>query len=500
MGRGKDIIADILPPPLYILEAQFTVEQLQHAEPAEIPLLLEKLSSLKKDFDNRNNYWANSALDEEVKKAILGEQKTTADAFWKLVQGDFTQAIKQADTARVQLLAKEIRTIYDRHRQNVDITVKVADDYADRTLNSLNRTAVNTRWLVLILSGLGAILAVGATLLVTREIMKRLGGEPLVMQQAARRIAAGDLTEELTVTKQDTTSLFALIREMQSSLRSTISQSREAAQQLTRAAIDLVASTEQVAESTSQQSEAAAEIAASIEEVTVSISVVADNAASARELAKEAEDLSFEGKALVQEAVDGINSVSEAVTKSSKVVQDLGERSSEISTIVNVIKDIAEQTNLLALNAAIEAARAGEQGRGFAVVADEVRKLAERTAKSTVEIVAMVEAVQQGTQNAVDGMQEGQKHVAVSVASSARTGESITNIESRTQRVLETVAGISNALQEQRTASTQIAGNVEKIAQMAEENSSSVQQVSLAVNHLEILAEELKDSVERFKI
>ncbi|MBV5337239.1 MAG: hypothetical protein J0653_04540, partial [Deltaproteobacteria bacterium] len=195
-----------------------------------------------------------------------------------------------------------------------------------------------------------------------------------------------------------------------------------------------------------------------------------------------------------------INNIAESVNSSNEIIHALGEQSTQISGIVNVIKEIADQTNLLALNAAIEAARAGEQGRGFAVVADEVRKLAERTTLSTKEIASMITTVQQDTQSAVSSMGEGREQVESGVQMAAKTGESMSLVQDATHQVINIVEDISTALREQSTASLQIAQNVEKIAQMTEENSAATNEVSRSANQLEQLAVDLKASVGHFRV
>lgn len=500
MGQGKDVVADILPPPLYVLEAELAVLQLQDAKEAEITPLLTKLEALKKDYDERNTFWEKEALEPSIKKALLGEQKQAADSFWKLVLGDFVAAVKQGDGARAKQLAGEVLKLYDTHRSGVDATVKVASTYADNTLKDLQDTSLHARWLVLLMAGGGALLAAIIMMLVAREILRRLGGEPLTMVEAAFRIADGDLTVQLAVPPSDKTSLLSAIGQMQTNLRKTITQSSQAADQVAEAARSLAVSATQVSRSSSQQSEAASSMAAAVEQVTVSINHVSESAASARSLAEETGSLSTEGKDLVLNTIGEINKIADSVSKSSEVIHTLGEQSNKISSIVNVIKEIADQTNLLALNAAIEAARAGEQGRGFAVVADEVRKLAERTSLSTKEITIMIDAVQHGSQSAVQSMDEGRSQVGAGVAMAAKSGDSMARVQTATHQVIDVVEDISTALREQSSASVQIAQNVEKIARMTEENSAAIDVVSHSANLLEKLAVALKTSVGHFKV
>jgi methyl-accepting chemotaxis protein len=185
---------------------------------------------------------------------------------------------------------------------------------------------------------------------------------------------------------------------------------------------------------------------------------------------------------------------------SAKTIRELESYSGEISTIVGVIKDIADQTNLLALNAAIEAARAGEQGRGFAVVADEVRKLAERTAKSTQQITGMIDKVQSGARRAVDEMEASVKRVSDGVELAHQAGNSISSIQSASARVLQAVADIDHALKEQGVAAREIAQNVERVAQMTEHGSDASRQASGVAEDVVKLSAELKRLADLFKL
>jgi methyl-accepting chemotaxis protein len=378
----------------------------------------------------------------------------------------------------------------------------IQNGYLLLALNN-KRISAEIRNTFLVSVGVGIImliLAVLASIFITKTIMGGIGGEPSYAVEVARKIADGNLSFSINTRAGDSSSLLATIKEMQASLKSMISQTRDAATGLHEEAKSLAAISNKVADRSVHQSNAASSMSASIQEMNESISRVAENANKAHTMTNEASELSVSGASQVQSTVEKIHNIAASVSNSSLVIQDLGVHSDKISSIVNVIKEIADQTNLLALNAAIEAARAGEQGRGFAVVADEVRKLAERTAVSTNEISKMIETIQSRTHTAVLGMTEGASHVSSGVQMVEKTGESMTRIDSSTREVTAIVQEISNTLRDQNAASSNIAANVEKITQMIVDNGTADREVSQLASSLELLAGQLEASVGKFKV
>jgi len=246
MGNGKDVVADILPPPLYVLEAEMTVLQLQNAKPEAISPLLAKLVSLKKDYDDRINYWDKQSLDPSVKKALLGEQKKTGDSFWSLALGDYVAAIKHGDAVHTREVADAVFKTYITHRNAVDNTVKVASTFADDTLNSLQNTSVKVRWLVLILAGGCALFTAVALAFVIREILRRLGGEPAYAAEVAGKIAKGDLNFSVVSKPGDTTSLMASMKTMHQNLSAQIEKDQKVAAELARIKVSLDGTTTQM--------------------------------------------------------------------------------------------------------------------------------------------------------------------------------------------------------------------------------------------------------------
>lgn len=335
--------------------------------------------------------------------------------------------------------------------------------------------------------------------LLSRNIIKTLGGDPGVATAVTQRIAAGDLATPINCEASDNNSLLANIRTMQDTLRHMIATIIGHAEQVASAANQLLQASEDVANRARQQSDAASSMAASVEEMSVSIDQVRDNAEEAHSISQDAGAISQEGAGIIHGAATEMRKISEAVQSSSEIVEALGRQSDQITSIVNTIKEIADQTNLLALNAAIEAARAGEQGRGFAVVADEVRKLAERTSLSTTEIAGMVSKIQSGTRSAVASMQAGVVQVSNGVQLANQAGDSINRIRDGAEQVTRVVNGISDSIREQSMAGSEIAQKLETIAQMSEESAIAVKHTADAARQLQSLSESLHNAVAKFR-
>ncbi len=218
------------------------------------------------------------------------------------------------------------------------------------------------------------------------------------------------------------------------------------------------------------------------------------------ETATHAGEVSRQSTLVTQNASRTIESLAGTVRQSAVQVESLGQRSEEIGRVTSVIKEIADQTNLLALNAAIEAARAGEQGRGFAVVADEVRKLAERTTKATQEIAEMTQSIQHETQTAVEGMRSGAQQVADGVNLVNATQESLRQIKLEMDKTTEMVGDISHASNEQQAAMIELAQNVERVANMTEQNVVVVHQTGETVDYLNTVVTRMRKAVTQFDV
>jgi methyl-accepting chemotaxis protein len=317
----------------------------------------------------------------------------------------------------------------------------------------------------------------------------------------AQRISKGDLTGNVHVSQSDETGeLLKALSNMQNNLRDIISAMTGSSRDLAQISSVLTSSSTLFVQQANEQRDSTASMAAAIEEMSASISAESENATSADNAESESAVNSHKGLELLERMQVNMQKISTAVNQSANSIQTLSQESDHISEIVKVIKEITDQTNLLALNAAIEAARAGEQGRGFAVVADEVRKLAERTSNSTLEISGMIQSIQGNTQSSVSSMQEVVEIVNLGSTLTAEARAVMSDVEMKSGIVSGMVSEISSALKEQNVASHQIASHIEKIAQMAERNSLASQETATTAYRVNELATNMEERVSRFKL
>lgn len=349
--------------------------------------------------------------------------------------------------------------------------------------------------LVLFFIALGAIIVYFSTGLITKPIEK--------VSHRLKDIAEGegDLTKSLEVTSNDEIGELAKwFNVFVAKLHSIIHKVSNSTNQLASAAEQLSASSAQISSGAEKQTSQTEHIATSMEEMSATIIDIAKNANEAAEAAKGADEKANKGGEIVKNTVGGMNRIAEAVKESAHTMQALKGSSEQIGEIIGVIDDIADQTNLLALNAAIEAARAGEQGRGFAVVADEVRKLAERTTKATKEIAEMIKSIQSDTSGAVSSMEAGSKEVEKGVALANEAGEALKQIVEEVLKVTDMVQQIATSTEEQSAATEEVSSNIESVSTVAKETSSGMEQSTNAIQELSQLATGLKNIVGQFKL
>lgn len=371
-------------------------------------------------------------------------------------------------------------------------------ELADAQIKAAEVSDSRARMLSVAILVLAALVVGGISLFVTREIRTRMGRLSQLMSDVAESL---DFTKRITITRLDELGTSGdafnrLLERMQDHLRKLSGHAKS----VSEAAAELAMTSQQTASASSHQADSAASMAATVEEMTVSVNHVADRAQETSDLARESGRLAGDGEKVISDTTQEIANIAETVGEASRLIQGLEENSQRISGVVQVIKDVADQTNLLALNAAIEAARAGEQGRGFAVVADEVRKLAERTAMSTREISETIQAMHASASNAVASMAGVVAQVGVGVDKAHQANASIRQIGDGSRGSVLMVGEIAGAIREQGTATTSIAQQVERIAQMAEESSAAAANSADAARTLDRLATEMQQIVGQYRV
>ena len=437
-----------------------------HPRVAEIEAVIKLHSELSALYSRQIGVWdVNDPNNtQRADRALRGLDRPATEAMNALVEG-----MEKDERSRIENQLEAARALYIETRNAFVIILLVA------------------------VSIVGALIFT-----TTRSINRKIASLQAAIVNIRQRL---DLSLRLPAEGADEISMTARsVNDLLGEFQSVVSRMKDSAAHVSTASEGLATSVAQLSDSVSQQNESTAAMAASVEELAVSVTHISDSSNAAQQISKTSREHAQNGGEVIGKTVTGMVDMTKSLQATAMQVETLGQRSQEIGSIAGVIKEIADQTNLLALNAAIEAARAGEQGRGFAVVADEVRKLAERTGDATTEIANVISAIQTDTQKAVHEMS-----VVVELANSnaeiaRQAGGSIDDIQNGAAEVFNATNDIATALNEQSAANDLIAQQVEVIATMSEKNTVALGGVHQASAEMKQLSDEMHATVDRFKV
>jgi methyl-accepting chemotaxis protein len=429
-----------------------------------------------------------AAYDQYVQ--LLGQYRQIEDRMKSLSRNNQIDELRTLLNTDLLTNSEAVNSVLNRlleinTQQTLDTNQQAVDQYA----SAFNLTVT----LLVIATGLTLLFAWLLTNSITKPIANALS--------AAEEIAEGNLTRPITVDGKDEAGrLLAAMAKMQDKLRDTLQQISGSATQLASAAEELNSVTDESARGLTQQNNEIEQAATAVNEMTSAVEEVARNAVSTSEASKNATTSAGDGRDLVQETVSAIERMSADVQSTATLIGDLANESRDIGKVLDVIRGLADQTNLLALNAAIEAARAGEAGRGFAVVADEVRALAHRTQQSTSEIERMIGSIQSGTEHAVDSMRNSTERAESTLNIARGAGMSLDTINSAIVEINERNLVIASAAEEQAQVAREVDRNLVNIRDLSVQSATGANQTSAASNELSRLALDLNNMVGRFSL
>lgn len=380
--------------------------------------------------------------------------------------------------------------------EQVKLSVKAEQDELGPKVQSDAETTVLIVELVTLIS---IILGMTAAYFLPKIIREPIGGEPTEIADITETIANGDLTQSFD-TQGSATGIYRSIIHMRTNLKTLITGIVSTGNSIAKSANNFAEVAKQTNQAVLQQKERTAQVATAINEMSYSIQEMVNLSSQSSKSAQEAQNQAQQGKITMDATVASIGSLAAQVESSVNMIKSLEQNSHDIGSVIEVIRNISEQTNLLALNAAIEAARAGEQGRGFAVVADEVRTLAQRTQASTQEIQDTVNALQKGTQNAVKSMEDSGEEAIRTVEQSSATVKALDSVISTINKITEMNSQVAVAVEEQSSVTADIIANVTAISDSSEITSVAAADAASSAQVMANLAEQLQKSVRGFKV
>ncbi|RNC67466.1 MAG: methyl-accepting chemotaxis protein [Desulfuromonadales bacterium] len=502
--KGEEFATNHLPTIVHLKAADDAIGTARRSELQSLIVTnADDLAKYEKRF-NDNQKKLKEVLEAFGKLRMDEAEKKQVSALQEKAALYFADAVKTFDLAKQGKADEGKQNLWNVSKKSFDATIKIVEGLTEINIKEGNEAGTHIAEVYKKAQyGFAAfiILCVVVGLVLSNRLAAAICGPVQRLADDAGKVANGDLSVAIATDSRDEVGQLATaFATMVENLRSVIGKVTDTSTQVSSAANQLFSTSEQMATGAEEVACQASTVATASEEMAATSGDIAQTCHRAAEASQHATSAAQTGAQVVEKTVSVMDRIAQRVKATAATVESLGTRSDQIGAIVGTIEDIADQTNLLALNAAIEAARAGEQGRGFAVVADEVRALAERTTRATKEISAMIKAIQSETRGAVATMEEGVHEVEAGTAEAGRSGEAISEILEQINAVGMQVSQIATAAEQQTATTSEISGNIQQITEVVQVTSRGAQESATAASQLARQAEELQRLVAHFRV
>ncbi|MBC7756160.1 MAG: methyl-accepting chemotaxis protein [Bdellovibrio sp.] len=509
---SQDLRADILPPPLYAVDAFAASNEAfvatSNSDYEKRDKKLAEVTALEADFKTRAAFWQKFEDGTQMQGSFAAVVKSNEN-FYRIYNKDYLPAIKLGAIAAAKPLA-DLAGAYEVNKQ----TVKALNIDLGKEITEVNASSSNLLKTTLSLLALLGLLILFLIWYFGKRQAQTINSAVMMLENDGQQnqmavlnlldemgdLADGDLTVRAEVKENITGAIADSINYTIDSLRGLVTGINRASQQVSTATNQAQATSVGLLSAAEKQSSQIEETTEAFGNMTRSILQVSSNASQASQVAQRSLQAATQGSQAVQNTIAGMNGIREQIQETSKRIKRLGESSQEIGEIVELISDITEQTNILALNAAIQAASAGEAGRGFTVVAEEVQRLAVRSSEATKQIGAIVKTIQTDTNSAVAAMEKSTEGVVEGARLSDAAGKALTEIETVSNSLARLIQSISTATEAQTQVATTVTKNMQQIQAITSQTTEGTKQTAESVGQLTKLAEELRDSVAGFKL
>jgi methyl-accepting chemotaxis protein len=495
--QSNDLVADVLPPPQYIVEAALLVRQIRMATPSEREPLVARFKQTREEFETGQKRWLSDAMPEHLRELITNKTATPARAFYDEVERQFMPALAANNDAAMDESLRKLDGFYRQNRVAVEELVTLA--VARKAQLETESKEKLSRYYSFFLTTVIAIVAVVGLLAlgVIREIRQRIS----TILQKVSDAANGNLAVKISASSRDEFELLSgALNAMFARFRDIIQQLQESSQILSSAAVQSSHISRGGVDDLRRQSDMGQQLNAGMSQMTGAIDNVSRSSTDTLDRVERVRGASARSIVNMQDYIQRVEKVAGRMDSAAEKVSQLDQLSNTIGSVLDVIRGIAEQTNLLALNAAIEAARAGEQGRGFAVVADEVRTLASKTGNSTTEIQQMIERLQTSTRDVVKEMHSSREEANSGVADVQIVADLLRELSSSVEEIYTMNANIASSAEEQRNVTHAFESNLRSMTTLNDKSLSGMKELSDATENLSQLAERQHQIASAFRL